>query len=38
MDYLLPQSVTELGNCIMQLLATMVRRRMWLTTWLSYSC
>lgn len=25
MDYLLPQSVTELGNCIMQLLSTMVR-------------
>lgn len=25
MDYLLPQSVTELGNCLFQLLATLVR-------------
>ena len=24
MDYLLPQSVTELGNCLMQLAATLI--------------
>lgn len=24
MDYLLPQSITELGNCLMQLAATLI--------------
>ena len=33
MDYLLPQSVTELGNCLFQLLATLVRTVHMLCIW-----